>query len=236
MSFPLTVVSGYWIVKNKHDDKFLNWFKNTLSINCPYVFFGTKETIELAKQYRKDLPTHYIELEIHDFFTYAYKDKLSVSNSDCPSTELNLIWNEKLFLIKKAIELNLFHSDFFLWADAGLCVYRDKEPPNDVFPAISKLETLPKDKFIFTSSISHTLDINKMNNYNYHHIAGTSYLFHKDFIDIIIPLYKNKLNNIDPSKMHTDQIILTLIYKENPDIFYKLGDGYGEVVPLLYQI
>jgi hypothetical protein len=235
MSFPLTIVSGYWIVKNKHDNKFLNWFKNTLSINCPYVFFGTKETIELAKQYRKDLPTHYIELEIHDFFTYAYKDKLSVSNSDCPSTELNLIWNEKLFLVKKAIELNHFHSDFFLWADAGLCVYRDKQPPNKVFPNILKLATLPKNKFIFTSSESHIFESQKINNYNYHHICGTSYLFHRENIDTIVNLYKDKLNNIDDSsRMYTDQVILTLIYKENPVLFHKLGHGYGEAVPLLY--
>jgi hypothetical protein len=42
MSAPLTAVSGYWSVKNKHDSKYLEWFKNTLQIRCPYVFFGNK--------------------------------------------------------------------------------------------------------------------------------------------------------------------------------------------------
>jgi hypothetical protein len=56
----LTCVSGYWEIKNKHGDKFNNWFHNTLQINCPYVFFGDKETIEMIKKYRGDLPTHYI--------------------------------------------------------------------------------------------------------------------------------------------------------------------------------
>jgi hypothetical protein len=32
----------------------------------------------------------------------------------------------------------------------------------------------------------------------------------------------------------TDQIILTHLYKDNPELFYKLGDGYGEIVPLLF--
>ena len=45
----LTCVSGYWKIKNKHGNKFDNWFKNTLKINCPYVFFGDKESIALIK-------------------------------------------------------------------------------------------------------------------------------------------------------------------------------------------
>ena len=44
----LTCVSGYWKIKNKHDNKFENWFNNTLKFNCPYVFFSDKETIEQA--------------------------------------------------------------------------------------------------------------------------------------------------------------------------------------------
>ncbi len=58
-----TCVSGYWKIVNKHnDDKFSQWFENTLRVNCPYVFFRTKETIDLAKKYRRELPTYYIEL------------------------------------------------------------------------------------------------------------------------------------------------------------------------------
>ena len=56
----LTCVSGYWIIKNKHGDMFNKWFNNTLKINCPYVFFSDKETIEVIKNYRQDLPTYYI--------------------------------------------------------------------------------------------------------------------------------------------------------------------------------
>ena len=39
MNNNLTIVSGFWKVKNKHDNKFENWFSKTLKINCPYVFF-----------------------------------------------------------------------------------------------------------------------------------------------------------------------------------------------------
>ena len=33
----LTCVSGYWEIKNKHGDKFNDWFHNTVQIKCPYV-------------------------------------------------------------------------------------------------------------------------------------------------------------------------------------------------------
>ena len=48
----LTCVSGYWNVKNKYDNKFYDWFNTTLKINCPYVFFCSKSTINIIKKYR----------------------------------------------------------------------------------------------------------------------------------------------------------------------------------------
>jgi hypothetical protein len=238
MTSPLTIVSGYWIIKNKHDNKYNEWFQNTLSINCPYVFFGTKETIELVKQFRGNLPTYYIESQIEDFFTYKYKDKMVTQPFHCPSVELNLVWHEKLFLMKKAIKKNPFQSDYFMWVDAGICVYRDQKPPTNSFPNIEKLLSLPKDKFIFTSSNTPEFGIFYNENYNIcvfnHFICGTSYLFHKDFIDTIIPLYKKKLNIIDQRDIYTDQILLTHLYKDSPELFYKLGDGYGVIVPFLF--
>ena len=152
MTSPLTIVSGYWIVTNKHGNKFLNWFKKSLKINCPYVFFGTKETIAIAKEHRGTLPTHYIELELADFFTKRYRDDFQTDAEHCPSKELNMIWNEKLFLMQKAAHLNPYKSDFFAWVDAGITNYRNKAPPTTVFPDPAKLKTLPKDKLIFSAS------------------------------------------------------------------------------------
>jgi hypothetical protein len=60
MNNNLTIVSGFWKVVNKHDNKFDNWFSKTLKINCPYIFFGNEESINIVKKHRKSLPTHYI--------------------------------------------------------------------------------------------------------------------------------------------------------------------------------
>ena len=122
-------VTCYYIIKNKHSNKFNKWFNNTLKINCPYIFFGDKKSIELVKKYRNELPTHYIEFNIDDFYTFKYKDKMKTDPINCPSIELNLIWNEKIFFIEKAKKLNIYNSKYFMWVDAGICTFREKKPP-----------------------------------------------------------------------------------------------------------
>ena len=39
---------------------------------------------------------------------------------------------------------------------------------------------------------------------------------------------------IDKNDIWTDQVILTHIYKDNKDLFYKLCDGYGTMVRTLF--
>lgn len=232
-NYKMTCVSGFWMVKNKHQDKYREWFKNSLKINCPYVFFTDKETIEFIKKYRADLPTYYIECHITEFVTYKYKDKIITHPIHCPSVELNLIWNEKLFLIKKALELNPFKSDFFCWADAGICTYRNVPPPITPFPNINKLDMLPKDKFIYSSSQEYIEK--KVNNYDYyHHISGT-FIIHKNIINDFTNMYAQYLDKlIDTNNIWTEQVILTHIYKDNKNLFYKLCNGYGEIFTYMY--
>lgn len=233
MSYPLTIVSGYWPVKNKHDLRYLHWFQNTLQINCPYVFFGDEQTIEFVKQFRGTLPTYYVKCELEEFYTYKYKDRMLTNQYDCPSVELNIIWNEKVFLLEKASILNPFNSEFFAWVDAGICTYRDSAPPTRPFPDLNKLALLPKDKFIFTSSQAPNYEPSRLHTY-YHHVSGT-YVLHINIISEIIILYKEYLEKLlKPDNIYTDQVILTHIYNDNPDIFFKIGDGYGELLPILY--
>ena len=230
--YPLTCVSGYWNVNNKHGNNFEFWFKNSLKINCPYVFFADKETIEIIKKYRDKLPTFYVECSIQEFICYKYKNKMITHPVHCPSVELNLIWNEKIFLIKRALEINPFGSDFFCWVDAGLCIYRDTPPSSNEFPNVNKLNTLPKNKFIYTSS-SPYIENNVNNTTYYHHISGT-YILHKNIVNDFATLYDKYLNELlDTNNIWTDQVILTHIYKDHKDLFYKLGDGYGELFNLI---
>jgi hypothetical protein len=238
LTFKLTCVSCYYPVKNKQGDnnKYLEWFKNTLSINCPYVFFTSKSQIDVIKQFRKDLPTYYIECEMEDFVTYPYRNKMISHPFHCPSVELNLIWNEKIFMIQKAYQINPFQTEWFIWMDAGLCTYRDSPPPGCAFPHPENtlLNKIPTDRFIYSASNPLIVEHIKPNMY-YHYISGT-YMIHSRIIDMFCYIYSAYLDNIvDGNNIWTDQVILTHIYREFPTLFYKLCDGYGEIARLLYK-
>lgn len=232
---PLTCVSSFYYIKNKHNNKFEKWFKNTLSINCPYVFFTDKKSIDIIKKYRKGFPTHYIILDIKNFNTYKYRNLMKTDNYHCPSVELNLIWNEKIFMIQKAFDLNVYNSEYFMWIDAGICIYRNNTPPSVSFPNINKLNKLPKDKFIYCSSNpKFNVDKFKKGKYHlYHHISGV-YILHKNIINKVVDLYSKYLNLIDKNDIWTDQVILTHMYKDNKELFYKYSNNYGSIIKYLY--
>ena len=129
-------------------------------------------------------------------------------------------------MVQKASELNPFNTEWFKWIDAGISVLRDKT----TFKLNEKLlQTLPTDKFIFSWSDSHDYYENAVRKDNYyHHIAGTSHILHKNFVNTFTEIYKLYLENlVDKNNIWTDQVLLTHIYKDYPDLFFRLGEGYG---------
>ncbi len=232
----LTIVSGYWKVHNKHDNKFQDWFDKTLKINCPYIFFGNEESINMVKQHRANLPTHYVKCEIEEFYTYRHIHTVQTHPIHCPSKELNLIWNEKMFLMQRAAELNIFNSDYFAWIDAGICIFRNEMPPDSVFPNPDKLAKLPQDKFIFTSSVERFNPLHVNNNNYYHFVSAGVFIMHKSFIEKFVDIYKRFVDNLLPrnSWIYTEQVILTHILKIFPNLFFRMTHGWGNIIPLLY--
>jgi hypothetical protein len=225
--YQLTCVSAFFPVKNKHGDKYLKWFENSLSVRCPYVFFTRKDTVDLIKKYRKDLPTYFIVCELEDFYTYKYKDKMITHHAECPSVELNIIWNEKIFMVQKAMQINPYNSEWFHWIDAGICTYRNNTPPDKPFPNLDLLNPLPKDKFICSSVSGPRINF---------HITGTSWIIHKQMIDIFSDIYKVYLTKlIDKRTLGTDQTILTHLFNDSPDLFFIYANGYGAVTTRLYN-
>jgi len=230
----LTIVSGYWKFTGKYSsDKFENWLNNTLCINCPYVFFGNEESVNIAKSIRKDLPTHYVIMEISEFYSYRFKDNLQIMPPHVPSIEVNLIWNEKVNLVEKAKEIDPFGSDFFMWVDAGIYQYRERKPSIEPYPNQEKLKTLPIDKFIFSTSDFPDFEEFKVrdNNY-YHYISGGCFIMHKSFVNLFAELYRKYIDKYlsQNNWVNTEQKLLTHMYTEHRDLFYCLIVGYGNVV------
>jgi len=236
----LTVVSGYWLVPNKHSTtSFDTWFRSSLRIQAPYVFFGTSETIALVKPIRATVsaPTEYIELSLEEFHTAPFKPLFVTHPVHCPSAELNMIWNEKIFLMRRAAALNPFNTDWFAWVDAGICAYRSSPPPDRPWPTPSKLARLSKEKLHFTTSDSPRFDPRRVSPTSYYHaFAATAYILHASAINYFATLYDSYLTRFVPKRgtIYTEQVIWTYILAEHPDLFASLGHGYGAAVSLLY--
>ena len=229
-----TCVSGFWNVSNKHGNKFNDWFKNTLAINCPYVFFTSHENIETMKKFRKNYPTYFVEKNINDFRTYQLNMKNKIHNTHVPSKDLGLIWLEKMNLVLEASLINPYQSEWFCWIDSGICIYRDKEPPLSPFPNPEKMNLLSKTQINYC--ISDTItdnELNKIKNWEYVHNVSGNFIIHISFIKQIHKLFYTYLDicisETNEFTCYSEQCILSRIYVDYPELFNKIGEGYGEI-------
>ena len=220
----LTFVSGYWKVKNKYThEKYVEWFRNSLNINQRYIFFCEERDNEFIKSFRNGYETIFINYSITDFYSNKFYNNNWVDNYHCPSIELGKIWHEKIHLLKlaKDYDINLGKSTtFYMWADAGVCVYRDISPPAVRFNYYG----LEQEKIYYSSC-------------NDHPITGC-YMVHKNIIDTIHKLYYKTLKEYKTNKLYlSDQHILTILLKNYPKYFLHSARGYGEVLnSILYNV
>ena len=210
----ITCVSCFYDVVNKHGD-YTKWFSNTLRVNAPYVIFGTATTIKMLKPFRDGLPTMFIEREMADFRCGKFESKMVLDARHCPSIELNKIWSEKIFFLQEAKHLNPFDTEWFAWADAGLCLYRDVPPPAE--PLIAR--NLSCTALNYSESQEHV-------------VTGT-YALHSDMVDEFVEKYEKAL--VEAAHIYTDQIILSAMQKSDPGIFHRACFGYGKIFQMLYE-
>lgn len=215
----VTVVSGYWKVKNKYNEEtYKNWFKNSLNINQKYIFFCDNKEKDFIKEFRK-YETEYIDYPLDNFYSKQFAKDEWVHPMHSPSKELAMIWNEKIHLIKLAKDRDPNPTEYYIWIDAGIPPYRDKSPP-PVRLNINK--ELPKNKLYY----SWVEDI----------IAGGVLIIHRDIIDDFHDKYYDMLQKCnDGWECGMEQKILARMLHAYPDLFYKLSEGYGQNLIELYN-
>jgi len=217
----ITVVSGYWNVKNKHDNKYNEWFKTTLDINQKYIFFCDETNKKYISKFRNK-ETHFIDYPLNNFYSKKYVKDDWYHEIHIPSKELGMIWNEKIHLLKVAKDNDSNPTDFYIWIDAGLSIYREKSPPKERLN-LKNIDSLPKNK-LCCSIVDNT-------------VTGTSFMIHKDIIDYFHDKYYETLNSCNTGfECGIDQKILTKMLEKYPELFHKMNDGYGQVINDLYNL
>jgi hypothetical protein len=226
----IVIISGYWLVHNKHShNKYHQWFQNSLKINqLTYFFCEDQAGIDYIKKFRGDLPTVYIKYPLSVFNSNKYYNPKWTHPIHVPSVELGKIWHEKIHLMK-LVKDNSPPTEFYIWCDAGACVYRDSPPP-PVRLNLKNIHSLPSDKFCYSDPMLEN---------DYHNFSGTVYIIHRNMVDRIYELFQEYVmvctDMYNDWRCGSDQVIFTEIMKDYPDLFYKLSEGYGTNLKALYD-
>ena len=223
----ITIVSGYWPVRNKHSQqRYYKWFENTLKINQRMYFFCNSSTKETILPYRENLETIFVEHPINKFYSNNFFHHYRI-----PCTDTGKIWHEKINLMKLAKDMDGENAtEFYIWYDAGASLFRN-DPPPSIRLSLKDVNSFPHDKLLYSEPYPSD---------NSHSYASTIHIIHKNIIDDIHSLYYTYLRRFaasisKDSRCDSDQLIFTKILKNHPLLFCKIATGYGENINQLYK-
>ena len=165
-----TVVSAYYEIPSKRPSKIYYERIHRLfsSLEANLIFFTDAKTYKEIKVYRENFATQtkFVILEFSELiasrnFTDEFWLLQKIKDLEPEhSVELYKIWFEKKEFVKRAIELNPFGSEDFIWLDAGILIddtYIEnmKTFPNSAKIPIERFLMLNVDPFEQKDEITH---------------------------------------------------------------------------------
>jgi hypothetical protein len=251
----LTLSTCWYILKSKFDSKtYLSWIKNILSIvnNFNLVIYTDKESFKQLINVL-DISNKKIKIiikPIEDFYTYRYKDfwiknheRSNLNLHSHTDWKLNMLWNEKVFLVNETISNKYFDTLYYGWCDIGY--FRNRK--NDLhtkhlsrWPNNTKLlNSNFNDSYIHYGCIqNNTITYVKLSNdIKAHYInkltsqpsiqfeescfAGGFFILKRQLINIYVRLYDEKLMYyfVNNFIIKDDQTIIMDIIFKNPELF-----------------
>ena len=146
-----TVVTAFYEIPSKFTpDRYWNWIKNFCEIDCNLVLFTSPNLVERFLKLKSSktviIPLQFEKLHHYKFINlYKLHHNLDHHKS-IHSPELYIIWAEKVKFVMRAIELNPFNSQKFVWCDIG--VVREPQFLN-IFKNFPKGEKIVENKMNF---------------------------------------------------------------------------------------
>jgi glycosyl transferase family 25 len=166
----ITIVTCFYDLKKKSKidtAKYYIWMKNFLNKPMNIIIYLDKDDMNVYDfiiECRKDYlnRTHIIFEKIEEWETYKYIDYWNYchtidSENSYHSPELYMLWNEKTFFIKRAMQKNPFNSEWFFWTDIGCCRNDSDSEKFMSYPSYNKVINYSRNKIIlsFIDEIKH---------------------------------------------------------------------------------
>jgi FkbM family methyltransferase len=234
-----------WDVYNISYNTYLNWLKNTLSINAKIVIYTEEKFYDYIYKARKQQDPDFentiiIVNKIEDLECYKkYNDRITslmisddfikkVHHPDVPEMKkplYNIIMFNKLYFLKNTKDNNFFDSDLLIWADAGGLRDDIFNYKGEVWPSIEKINSLNTDKPIFFSH-SDNFDIEDREFYamsQIRNIQGTSFFVPTNKIDDLLKEFNKTIRDCLENKyIGSDEKIFDITYCKNKDAYHLI--------------
>lgn len=234
----LTVVTGYWQLSrgsSKHSEReYAAWLGRALRVDAPYVIY-TEDAAEdsalrsrlaaaragLATQFVAR-PLEGVRLRWGGVFNASWTHPAHV-----PSAELALVWLDKAQAVADAVASGRAATPWVAWVDAGAALYRSAPPPCGRWPDPAALAALPLDRVVYTRTGA-----------DYHDFAGTAFAYAAPLAPAVAAAFADQVGRCAREdadwRCGSDQYVWTRLRERRPQLFFALGEGYGDLVRLLY--
>jgi hypothetical protein len=151
-----TVVTAYYPIRSKFPtQRYLDWASTFLKIKSPIVVFTESQMVESILARRGNLPIHIVTIPFYELDTWKLYQERWIEHSHMDperhihSPELYAIWAQKAFFVERAIQLNVFDTDYFFWCDIG--AFRDPNVSSVILDTFPTTQYLEKERMLFQS-------------------------------------------------------------------------------------
>ena len=191
-----TIVTCYYMLDHSKQTHahYMQWICNFMTIQRPKIIFTDKKTYDLVFHSIQKQEIYYYMMEFSEFKTYQYidtfrKDLERDREKFRHNTYLYLLWNEKSDMLRKAIELNKFQSEYYIYCDIGYIRSLHHPQLYSHWPNINILKTIGNDKITLLQIEPFTEEEKQLDKdglpisfYNVDRIGGGMIVGHKDIL------------------------------------------------------
>jgi mannosyltransferase OCH1-like enzyme len=222
---------------NHQVDRYLKYANEfILNLSCNLILFtDSDDIIEYIKNKRKE-KLHIFNIPFEETYYYKHLHKLTDlqnkfnilnGHKDHETPMYIILNNNKFYFMEKAIELNPFNSNHFIWIDFGINhVAKNTEKINEwIFRIPDKIKQLCINPYI------EDIDNKIMFQNIYHHMAGGLFSGSKDNLLKYCNLFKQKTEQIYLENWYQiDEAVMTMVQRENPDLFNLYYGDYTGII------
>jgi hypothetical protein len=250
----MMVTTAYWNVRSKRggqeksDAKYRRCMVDVMTLNTPMLIYGDSGGIAKMVQARgtHDPPlVGLVEVGLQDVGPCSMQWKELHTNEDkytnewdVPSVDLGCIWDAKLDLLRRSAEA---HPEYTWHAWMDVCSRGRGGLPHSssAWPAAERFLELPTDKVTVSYSGEDKCEDCQIGWEYCHCLAGTVFVVPGIMVEQVAAKFSDKVNECLDFFAPThdaqaficlsDQVILTKLFLDSPDMFFVSSSGYGAV-------